>query len=378
MKSSNQSMPQKNLITKHIVLKWSGLGVSILFFIACINPYITPEYFFIGTFFAILFPYFFIAFLLWLIVAFIYFKRAFWLYLLLIIPAWNNIRVVFSLHPSNNNLHQKKSGNLRVLSWNVNSFLYGDYRKAYFHEKQDSMLSFIQKTNADVLCFQDYSEVPPFFGKANIRFIKDSLKYPYYYFSDDCLTYGTIIFSRLPIIDSGHIKYSGKGYTESLAFVRIPFENDTIKIFNTHFRSMFLHSNKLDGNKIGYIELVKADTAFLFHSTRFKRMAYYDSVHTVQAKLVKTALNETKDPYIFCADLNSVPSGYVYHHIKEGIGDAFLQAGSGLGGTFHRFTFSLRIDVLLMSPHFKETQFYSPRPDLSDHYPLIGDIQVTK
>ena len=58
--------------------------------------------------------------------------------------------------------------------------------------------------------------------------------------------------------------------------------------------------------------------------------------------------------------------------------DAFLQKGSGLGGTFHRFSLTLRIDVLLMSKGITANQYYSPQLDLSDHYPIVTDISLQK
>jgi endonuclease/exonuclease/phosphatase (EEP) superfamily protein YafD len=129
---------------------------------------------------------------------------------------------------------------------------------------------------------------------------------------------------------------------------------------------------------VGYFEFVKADTGYLFHSTRFDRMEYYDSMHAVQAQMIKKQLNNTRHPYIFCADMNAVPSGYVYQHVKEGLRDAFLMAGSGLGGTYHRFSFTLRIDDMLTSPDFTAIQYSSPHLDLSDHYPLLADFQIRK
>jgi endonuclease/exonuclease/phosphatase family metal-dependent hydrolase len=359
--------------------KWlliAGIAYSLFFLTCCLTPYFEPSGFFLFTYATILFPYCLMGFIIWLLLALIFLRKYFPFFLLLLIPAWKNTGNVISFHSGKKLSYKKSPGQLRLLSWNVNNFLYGNFKINGFLEKQSEMLHFIKTTDADILCFQDYSEVPAFFGKANIAYIRDSLGYPYYYFSNDCNSYGTIIFSRLPVLDSGHIKYPGKADPESLAFISVPFQKDTLRIFNTHLHSMYLHSNKLTQANIGYMELVKQDTSFLFHSSRFTRLQYFDRLHVAQAKLVKEQLNKTNTPYIFCADLNSVPSGYVYQYIKQGLNDAFLQAGTGLGGTYHRFSLTLRIDVVFMSKRLTATQYFSPRLDLSDHYPILTDIQL--
>ncbi len=354
----------------------AGFLYTIVFLICCITPYFTPGSFVFFTYASILFPYCFIGYLLWLAVVVLFYRKYAWLFLLLLLPAWKNATAVFSRHTKKNFVYDKPSDRLRVLSWNVNGMLYALAQEPGFAEKQAEMIRFIKKSNADLLCFQDYSEAAWAATNPNIAFITDSLKYPYHYFSDDFGNYGTVIFSRLPITDSGHLPYPCNHRTESLAYATVVFQGKKLRVYNAHLRSMFLHSDSLYAYNVGSIDFVKDDTAFLFHTDRLERMTYFDRVHAQQAAFLKQELNKTAVPFIFCADLNSVPSSYVYHHIKKGLSDAFLQSGYGLGGTYRRFTFSLRIDVTLMSPQLKATQYYSPRPDLSDHYPLITDMQL--
>jgi len=356
-----------------------GTLYTFSFLTCCLTAYIEPARFSYLTYLAILFPYCFFGYLLWLAVVFIFFRKRIWIFLLILLPSWKNVSVVFSIHIPKEFVAKKDPRQLRLLSWNVNGMLYPLSDLTIRDEKQAAMMQFIRMTNADVLCFQDYSEAAWAPGKPNIAYMKDSLGYPYHYFSDDFSNYGTIIFSRLPIIDSGHIKYPTRtAFTESLAFATIGFGGDTLRLYNTHLRSMFLHSDLLTPYNVGYLPFIAADTGYLFHTNRLERLTYFDTLHVAQARFLKQELNKTNMPYIFCADLNSVPSSYVYHHIKEGMQDAFLEKGAGLGGTYHRFTFSLRIDVVLLSKQLKATQYFSPRPDLSDHYPIVTDIELRK
>ena len=150
----------------------AGVTLSAGLLISSLTPYCSPEVFFIHTYAAILFPYFLIGFLLWWCVALLIFKTRALLFLFLLIPAWKNTSAIFAFHWPVTFKQAKDPQLLRVLSWNVDNFKYGNFNKPGFTEKQNAMLSYIKNANADILCLQDYSEVPSFFGKANIAFIK--------------------------------------------------------------------------------------------------------------------------------------------------------------------------------------------------------------
>ena len=369
-------MKNKNTGKRKILLMITCVFYAVVLFFSCLTPYVTSCSLKWLTFAALLFPYLFLVWLFLFIPLIIYhFRKWGWFCFLMILPAWKNVSTVFGLHPSAIFQVQKRSDQIRILSWNVNAFLYRPYQGPESHEDQDSMVRFIREMDADILCFQDFSETPSQYGKVNIAFLADSLQYPYRYFSQDGINYGTILFSRLPIIDSGRTKYTERVYPESLAFIDVKKGNDTLRVYNTHFRSMNLHQEYFNKENIGYLEFVKEDTSVLFHSNRLGRMMYFDCIHTAQAALVKQKLLETKKPFVFCADLNSVPSSYVYHTIHDGLTDPFLKLGWGFGATYSQFSPSLRIDVLLLSKELTATQYFSPQLKLSDHYPIVTDIQ---
>ncbi len=363
--------------------KWKWiylLGVILyaaIFLFSCLSPYLSPCDYHWVTFAALLFPFLLLGWVLLIIpLTIFFFRKSGWLLILFLIPAWKNASMVLGTNPAQNFQVQKEKGQIRILSWNVDAFLYRPYLGPISPEKQQAMIQFIREMDADILCFQDFAQTPPEFGKVNIRFLSDSLRYPYYYFSDDGGNYGTIIFSRFPVIDSGRTKYKEKVFPESIAFVDVQAGKDTMRIYNTHLRSMNLHKEIITRDNIGYIEFVKEDTAVLFHSNRMERMMYFDCIHTSQAKLIREKLDETKKPFVFCADLNSVPSSYVYNTIQEGLTDAFLARGFGWGATYHKFSPSLRIDVMLMSKQWSTVQYYAPKLPLSDHFPIVTDMQL--
>lgn len=370
-----QSNTNAHRISKKI-LNISGVLIFPLFIISCFSGFLHPKIFRGITFLAIGFPFLFIIALIWCLLAIGFFYQRKWWLLLFLLPGFINLSYTYPLRIKSNFDTSKSKKSLRVLSWNVNEFLFSKPGSNAWIYEQEVMLNFIKNSDADVLCFQDYIISPGYAERDVTRFISDSLGYKHFIFTMDGIDYGTIIFSKHTIINSGRKKYPLKIHPESLAFADIRFQEQTIRIFTTHFRSMFLHHNKLSPAILGDLKYVKEDTALLFNTNILERMEHFDRVHAKQAEMVNLMLNETKQPYIFCADLNSVPSSYVYHHLRKQTNDAFLEAGAGLKGTYRSAKSLLRIDVILTSKNLKTTQFYSPSLDLSDHYPLVADISL--
>ncbi|MBH2004018.1 MAG: endonuclease/exonuclease/phosphatase family protein [Sphingobacteriia bacterium] len=364
------------LILAQRVLLIGGIIYSLLFLISCFSANINPDTFYPATYFAICFPVLLGGIIFWCFIALYFFKKQSWIFFLLLLPAINNIRTGIGFNIGNSSEPAKKTHQIRVLSWNVNEFVYGHYSDTEWETKQKSMMQFIRESNADMLCFQDFVPVP-YNNDINVqKYITDSLHYPYFYFSMDGINYGTIIFSRIPIKDSGRVKYKEKVYPESLAWADVNVQGKPFRVYNTHLRSMYLHQSVITPATIGYLEFVKEDTGFLFHSTRLDRLAYFDRIHSTQAKLIKEQLNKTTVPYVFCADLNAVPASYTYNLLKKDMKDAFLEKGMGLGGTYHRFSPTLRIDVMLTGETIQTERYYSPSLKLSDHYPILTDLHL--
>jgi endonuclease/exonuclease/phosphatase family metal-dependent hydrolase len=245
-------------------------------------------------------------------------------------------------------------------------------------------MTFIKSANADLICIQDFEQLDSSVFLHPINHIKDSLHYPYTYFSVDNDTtdrfgrsrYGTCIFSRFPIVNSGSIQYIGKKhFNESLGYADIAVNNQKLRIFITHLRSMYLSIR--DSKQFDFKYIID-DTMLVFHSSKFDKLKYFDTSHINQAKIIKTVFDTTKIPFVFCADLNSVSSSFVYHQISKNLNDAFVQKGFGWGGTYSNLMPFLRIDVVLLSKQLETTKYYSPKLELSDHYPIVADITFKK
>jgi len=361
------------------------LATAAIYIAAGLTSYINPIYCSLFTFLALGFPFILLAMLLASIVAFFCFKKYAWVFVLLLLFGTRNNIATTGFHPLTPSFKQEKpQGAIRLLSWNVNEFYPSERKKDTLNSARQRTLAFIKMVNADIICIQDFRNYPNNENyRSNILHIKDSLGYQYYYCSIDRQSesmpskedlYGSIIFSKFPIVDTGRTAYHSKDYPEHIAYAEILIGQKKVRFYNTHLSSMQLTAErKSAGLNYTYIQ---DDTAILLNKSKLERIAIFDSFHVKQAQIVKQQLNKSPTPFVFCADLNSVPSSYVYHHISSGLQDAFLQKGFGWGSTYDGLSNSLRIDVTLLSPQLKVVQHYCPKLKASDHFPLVTDIAL--
>jgi endonuclease/exonuclease/phosphatase family metal-dependent hydrolase len=368
---------------KKIFTKLINIGFwlsAIVYIIACLTPYIHPKYFYPLTFLSIGFPLLLVVMIIWLVFFFIYERKQSLLIFFILLLGLKNISSIVAIHSNSNQLVEKNKTSIRVLSWNVKNFINHDKRQETVGSPFRNMMRFIWQVNADVICIQDFEQLDSSIFLHPIDYIKDTLHYPFVYMSKDIDTitkyghsiYGTCIFSKAPIFNANSVQYNGVHFTESLGFADILINGRTIRIFNTHLRSMYTNIDTLARRE--EFKYVIDDTNLVFHSSKYQKLKHFDTSHINQVDIIRKVFDTTKTPFIFCADLNSVPSSYVYSKLSENLNDAFLQRGFGWQGTYSGKIPFLRIDVVLMSKQLTTTNYFSPRLNLSDHYPVVADI----
>ena len=351
-------------------------SIAVAYLLSCFTPYMNPSSWFLWTILALGFPVILILMALVAVVSLFINSRVFIISILILLAGYKNINSCFAYHVLNASIFKGKK--IKVLSWNVDGIL-----KTYFPSKFDKknrvkVLDFIKSTDADILCLQDntfdFNEKDSSCDISNL----EQFGYKYHLLSEDYVVvnrtvqkYGTGIFSKYPITNSNKVNYPGINY-ESLLYADVKIGNNKIRVFTTHLRSMRL-PYEIFYNTEDY-SMSQQDTADIFGKSKIHKLIYFDKRHTEQAIVAKQVMDTTKLPFIFCGDLNSVPSSYVYHHISAGLNDVFLQKDWGFGNTYSKISPTLRIDVLLTSPGFTSINYSSPRLKLSDHYPVVATV----
>ncbi len=71
-----------------------------------------------------------------------------------------------------------------------------------------------------------------------------------------------------------------------------------------------------------------------------------------------------------------MPNSYAYETIGNGLQNAFVKKGSGIGRTFSGISPTLRIDNIFLDNRFSVQQFTRIHKKLSDHFPIITDVTL--
>lgn len=356
--------------------------IAVLYTLHAFSPYIKESnsslYVFLNIGYILTLIVYIIIALIWLFIN----RRIFFILFILFFAGYKNFFSTVAINFPSDFKMEKDSNTLRVMSWNVMDFtiLTNPVQTTIYDAFEE-----INKFNADIVCLQDARDQKGLIPLSKIiAKMKNSFGYKYYYFASYLRTfeltpelyssYGILFLSKVPLLASKTKLPSSSAFTEYLGYVEISFQSKTMRIYTTHFQSMALWPAE-EGSAIPFLHKDSADKSKI--KTISNKLTEYKSIHTQQAEFVKAELNKSPYPLIFCGDLNSVPSSYVYHHLREGLNDVFVEKGFGIDGTYNRIAFPKpRIDVMLTSKELKIKQYkrFVIDKKLSDHYPIVADI----
>jgi len=362
------------LLRVFIVLNFVLVAVFLL---ACLAPYLDPtKWWFIswlGFIFPVLLILLVISILFWL-----FFKPRYCLLLVVVLLiGWKSISVFFAFHFSKEFQYKKPADVLRVVTWNVARFVEIKKNNNTGSQIRLKMMEQLLDQDADILCLQEFHSSAMSDYYDNISYIRKKLRYPYFYFSFDedgvKQYFSSIIFSRVPIIDSGIVYYPAPSLHEPLIHADVKFHNDTIRIFTTHLQSV--QFKKRDYERINEIKNYE-DSIISNSRTIFSKLKKGMERRSVQAKVIRGQLRQSEHPVIFCGDFNDVPNSYTYFTVRGDLQDAFLEKGSGIGRSFTSISPTLRIDYILASKDFSVLQFDRIKRKYSDHYMLVTDLKL--
>ncbi len=178
----------------------------------------------------------------------------------------------------------------------------------------------------------------------------------------------TKCFSKYPIekvqkintqVDIGSSFYADiKIHEKTIRFVNIylePFKID---------RDMVKPSNSMDSNEAKAKGLVK-------------KMLPIFKEHQIQMQNTMTAVDNSPYPVVFAGDFNAVPNSYEYYLASKNLKDAFVEAGSGSGTSFHEFKFPIKIDHIFTSESIKALNYRVDRSvHISDHFPVLASFKI--
>ncbi len=355
----------------------SNVLAALVFLIACLQPWLHPETFWLISFLSLTLPY-----LLLLLVVFIgfwfFFKIKFTLIsIVALLIGWKQVRVLAGVNSEPFIKKERPAAALRVLSWNVRAMKgIGNLNKKKLEENTEKMYALIKSYKADVVCFQEFGQFDfPKEGLDNIQWMKE-IGFPYHVLSKDYsrvawkYTSGVAIFSKHPIVFKKRVQFTSS--PESLLFADIVWRKDTIRVFTSHLQSFKFRNDDFaefettdrDGNK-----LVAASTNL------FSKMKRAFRNRAAQVDQIRPIMDSSHHPAFFCGDVNDVPGSYAYWQLRgDTWQDAFIKKGFGIGRTYMSLAPTLRIDYVFADSSWTVNQLASIPGKLSDHLPIVADL----
>ena len=233
-------------------------------------------------------------------------------------------------------------------------------------ECEDSVYSFLKGTGADIICLQEYyaDDVETLRSRLSSRF--NGYDFDFYVYTGRSGCFGNVILSRFPILGQGVIKFEHSSnlalYTDIRAYGR------EFRLYNCHFESYNISFPGIVKGLIGRKDGILKETE--------RKMRHSLSLRPRQVDKVLEHISGCRSGTILCGDFNDNPMSYTYQRLIRGHRDTFCEAGKGFGATYSVLWPVLRIDYVFIPKEFRALTHASPRMGLSDHYPVISEIDV--
>ena len=245
---------------------------------------------------------------------------------------------------------------ITILTWNTGRM--GGFAKP----EQNSVLQYLLSQDADIVCLQevDVYKDSKYLTLPDVKQVM-SQKYRYSYIDFSVYNkrhqYGTMVWSKYPLINKQSIHYKTQGNLSNRCDVVIG--SDTIRLINNH-----LESYRLTPEDITEIDSLEA---------KWRRTI---PVRNAQARVVRKEIEASPYPVIVAGDFNSIALSYTYWHISRGLHDAWNTTHPWEWGATYRYRgIGLRIDYILCSDPLRPVQCCVKNAAGSDHLPVIATLE---
>ncbi|MGL4347170.1 MAG: endonuclease/exonuclease/phosphatase family protein [Chitinophagaceae bacterium] len=354
-----------------------GFVIGLLYLSILLSVYISPNFLSFASSYAMLFPLALILMLLLIISGFFFNWKTSILLILITLIGYKNIKNFIALNFENRHFKvEKKPQSIRILQWNVGTF--ADFRETKKISAEKERIGILEYLNPDIICLEEVF----ISDKSNIiKKISKTLNYPYLFipnnnFASNSVYYGTVILSRYPILSKRIYPYSIGSIFDNILNADIETPKGNFSIFTTH-----LQSNQFTEEELEMINNLTTAPEQLMNEEKhklLKKINKHSNTRSYQIQeLQQHILLSSAYPYLLCIDMNEIPTSYNYFSFdKTAFKDAFLESGFGIGRTYRFVAPFLRLDYIFTAPNIKVHQFAIFYTTLSDHYPILADIEL--
>jgi len=262
---------------------------------------------------------------------------------------------------------------VRLLTYNVHFFKAFEGSNAM--DIKDDVLQVIGDVSPDVVCIQEYYTRKK--GKHKMaKAFEERMGLPYRFVvpseENDFEAYGLAIFSRYPILSSGHLPGQEYGVNR-IIYADIDKNGKRFRVYNVHLRSIGFQKEDYDfiNSPARKIEEDAASTRRI--GSRLKQAF---RARSQQAEALKAHSGACETPFVIAGDFNDTPLSYAVSHVATGLRNAFVEKGRGWGVTYNGDFPNFQIDYILTSNDFYVRHYQIVKKKLSDHFPVWADLTL--
>jgi endonuclease/exonuclease/phosphatase family metal-dependent hydrolase len=183
---------------------------------------------------------------------------------------------------------------------------------------------------------------------------------------------GTIIYSKYPIKNSGTVPYATPSGNSTM-YIDVEINGIAVRVFNVHLQSIRFKPKDYEFLK----EIGQGNAKTVEESKSIiARMKQAYILRAEQAKLVQEAIKKSPGKVLVCGDFNDSPVSFAYQKVSDGLKDAFIESGSGLGRTYSNIFPGVRIDYIFGSQSFDLNSCEVVHKKYSDHFPVKSIVDI--
>lgn len=353
---------------------WINQIFVFLLLLTYVSPLVPPQVFWPLSVFGLTYPIFLLINILFI---------AFWLLLLNKNFIYSLLAILIGLSTLGEHFRLKSSDDnpvelgLKLVSFNVKNL--SNNNENYADIKiRTSIQNYLEDQDAQIICLQEFQTYPTK-GVNTVKAFKDKLGMPYFaeslYVPKSKMKFVDLmlIYSKYPIVKQEELRFKDKCYA---LFVDIAYQEDTIRVFNIHLQSNHFAQKEYEIFNSPETALNEETSEQVL--TLLDKLARFSKIRNIQVNRINELILKSPHPVLLCGDFNDTPASYSYHKLAKNKKDAFVEKGKGYGNTYNGKLPAMRIDYILCDTVFEIEQFQIGNIELSDHYPIISILSLSK
>jgi endonuclease/exonuclease/phosphatase family metal-dependent hydrolase len=352
----------------HLPLWWAnGLAVLVLL-LTYLAPHLSPRNYWILALLAMTYPFQLLVHAGFLLYWGLFRRKRMLLSMGALILGWGHVGDHVQLSGRNAPASDPQGDGVKVMSFNVRVFDLYDWTGNKV--SRDAIMDLIKREDAGILCLQEFFDAKnkPYFENRKELTRTHGLAHVHDNYNVTTKRghrFGIATFSKFPIVAKGQIRFAENANNQCI-WSDIDLGHDTIRVYNAHLASYhfgdaeYRFLNDLDTD-------TPKDTLRRGGLRILKRLRRGFRLRASEVEGIAEHMRESPHPVVYCGDMNDVPMSYGYGLFRDRLEDAFVESGSGMGGTYIGRLPSFRIDHILHSPELESWSFTTHPEQLSDH-----------